>query len=303
MKRSFTFLMTYVAIFTIAFGCDSNFMTDDFDDLSEKIKAKNTGSGGGPISPGGSEEEGNQGTPGTGNVNLACGNVLPNGFQCIASQSGASTTTTYKIPELVGAWDSKDFDFCVSYSSDGTGVITYKASGFSPGSVQNIKWGAMVNSKGELIKSNAGTIYIVHQSTGSTPVDSQIAVLSFKQSTKQWYGFDLVPVSSCGGVASGKGTIMVWCSLPEYGFPNGHNVINVSISSVGGTGYVSAGQYKSAPACGATYCYTREVTPGEHRVSGKIYFIKPLGGEAPPPYSTSKTVTVYANQCTTVDLQ
>jgi hypothetical protein len=38
----------------------------------------------------------------------------------------------------------------------------------------------MVNLKGEPLKSNVGTIYIVRKSTSSTEVDPQIATLSLK---------------------------------------------------------------------------------------------------------------------------
>ena len=302
MKKKFTASITYLVILLIAFGCNSDFMTDDFDDLSQKIKEKEIKSvdvDPSNVGPGTVTDPGNGGTE-----NLVCGTSMAAGFQCIKSSTGASTTTTYNIKELIGSWDSKDFDFCVSYASNGTGVITYKASGFSPGSVQNIKWGAMVNSKGELLKSNAGTIYVVHQSTGSTPVDSQIALLSFKQSTKQWFGFDLVSVASCGSVvAAAKGTIMVWTSVPKNGFPYGYNVMTVNISTIAGFGYVDGGYYTTAPSCGSQYCYTREIAPGQHQVSGVIYYIKPLVGETPPTYKKSKTVTVYANQCTKVDLR
>ena len=142
-------------------------------------------------------------------LNLSCGASMPSGFQCI-SAAGNSTTTTYDVPELFGSWDSDDFDFCVKYNSDGTGTITYKPSAFVQGNVQRIKWGAMVNSKGELLVSGQGTNYIAHESLDGTPVDAQITLLSFKRSTKQWYGFDLVSVSSCptvtGGGTGGTGT-------------------------------------------------------------------------------------------------
>lgn len=130
-------------------------------------------------------------------LSLSCGSTLPANFQCIKGPTGLSTTTTYKIPEVWGAWNSNSYDFCVTYSSNGTGIIRYKPSGLSSGSTQNIKWGAMVNSKGELLVSSAGSIMIVHQSTSSTPVDPQIASLTFFRSSATWYGFDLKKVSSC----------------------------------------------------------------------------------------------------------
>jgi hypothetical protein len=144
------------------------------------------------------EDEADPGSGGSPSLNLTCSSgSLPTNFQCIKGPTGLSTTTTYKIPEVIGSWNSDDYDFCVTYSSNGTGVIKYKPSSFSPGSTQNIKWGAMVNSKGELLISSVGTVMIVHQSTSSTPVDPQIVGLSFLRSTKQWYGFDLKKVSSC----------------------------------------------------------------------------------------------------------
>ena len=210
---------------------------------------------------------------GSGSMNLSCGSSMPGGYQCIRA-GGASTTTTYNIPELVGYWDSNDFDFCVKYSSNGTGVITYKPSAFVSGSTQNIKWGAMVNSKGELLKSNVGTIYIVHESTSGTPVDPQIASLSFKQSTKQWYGFDLVPVASCGTTtatpSSGQG--MFWTASDQNCGP-----ITVTIN---GQSKTITSYYSSVtPSCGANGCanfslpagtYSYKATCSSYQWSGSI---------------------------------
>jgi hypothetical protein len=143
------------------------------------------------------DEDPGSGSGGSSSLNLSCSGTMPTSYQCIKGPTGLSTTTTYKIPELYGSWNSNDYDFCVTYASNGTGVIRYKPSGLSPGSTQNIKWGAMVNSKGELLVSSVGTISVVHQSTSSTPVDPQIVMLTFYRSTSQWYGFDLKKVSSC----------------------------------------------------------------------------------------------------------
>jgi len=133
---------------------------------------------------------------------LSC-DSMPSGFQCL-SAAGQTTTTTYKVPEIIGYWNSDDFDFCVQYKSDGTGKITYKASGFSPGSTIPIKWGAMVTSTGDFYSSN-GELRILHESTNGTPVDIQIALLTFLPNQEQFYGYDLVPVSSCGTANPGTG--------------------------------------------------------------------------------------------------
>lgn len=177
---------------------------------------------------------------------LTCGSSLSSPFQCI-SAAGKSTLTTYKIPELYGCWDSKDFDFCVKYNSDGTGLITFKPSAFVSGSTQKIKWGAMVNSKGELLLSNAGTIYIAHESLQGS-LDPQIALLSFKQSTKQWYGFDLVSVGSCGTVSGGGGTTggtgnVIFYTQTDHGC----GPITVKINNQ--TGSIN-NYYSSTPDCG-----------------------------------------------------
>jgi hypothetical protein len=176
---------------------------------------------------------------------LTCGESLSMPFQCI-STSGKSTVTTTKIPELIGCWDSDDFDFCVKYNSDGTGLITYKASGLSPGSTQRIKWGAMVKSNGDLLLSNVGTIYIAHESLEGS-IDPQIALLSFKQSTKQWYGFDLKPVGKCatvsgGGSTGGKGNIIFWTKTDL-----GCGSITVTINNQSG---VINKYFNASPACG-----------------------------------------------------
>lgn len=108
--------------------------------------------------------------------------------------------------------------------------------------------------------------------------------------------------SGSGGSATpSKGTLMVWSDVPEYGFKYGFNGINVSISS--GTNDFSTvygGHYTSAPSCGATYCYTKDLEPGTYTVTGKIYPLQPLTGPKPPNYTVNHTVTVVANQCTKV---
>lgn len=107
----------------------------------------------------------------------------------------------------------------------------------------------------------------------------------------------------CGGSSTSKGTIMVWSNAPSYGFTYNFDVMNVSISSVSGTGTISAGMYTSAPACGSSGCLTKELAPGQYTVTGKIYPLKPISGPTPPTYTTSLTVTVVANQCTKVLLK
>ncbi|QBN19911.1 hypothetical protein [Flavobacterium nackdongense] len=104
---------------------------------------------------------------------------------------------------------------------------------------------------------------------------------------------------SCGGggsTTSGKGTIMVWSDVPAYGFKYNFNGIYVDID--GSTGTVYGGHYTSAPSCGATYCYTKEVAVGTYVVVGKVYPLKPLSGPTPPTYTVSHTVKVEANLCT-----
>lgn len=107
-----------------------------------------------------------------------------------------------------------------------------------------------------------------------------------------------------GTTPPAKGSIIVWTNMTEYGWPQGFNGMGVTVSSVGGIGStIYGGRYTSAPECGATYCYTVKVDPGQHTVYGKIYFLKQLDGTTPPPYSTSKTVTVASNQCVSVMLR
>ena len=107
--------------------------------------------------------------------------------------------------------------------------------------------------------------------------------------------------SSCGSSGGGTGQFMAWTSVPEYGFPNGWNVMQMSVSGKSGT--ISGGHYTSAPSCGATYCFNGSLSPGQYTITGKITFLKLLDGTTPAPYTTSKSITIYANQCTTVHFQ
>lgn len=214
---------------------------------------------------------------------LTCGSSLPSPYQCI-SAAGQSTITTTKIPELIGCWDSDGFDFCVKYNSDGTGLITYKPSAFVQGSTQRIKWGAMVKTNGDLLLSNAGTIYIVHESLEGS-IDPQIAMLSFKQSTKQWHGYDLKSVSNCtsvpsgGGGGGGNGNIAFWTASDI-----GCGKITVKIADKSGT---ITSYHTSSPACGA---------------SGAANFSLPAGNYTFTAECTDykwgpKSITITAGQC------
>jgi hypothetical protein len=212
---------------------------------------------------------------------LTCGSSLSSPFQCI-SASGKSTLTTYQIPELYGCWDSKDFDFCVKYNADGTGLITFKPSAFVSGSTQKIKWGAMVNSKGELLVSNMGTIYIAHESLQGS-LDPQIALLSFKKSTKQWYGFDLVSVGSCGTVSGGGGTsntgnIIFWTQTDH-----GCGPITVTINNQSGS---INSYYGAAPACGANGGANFTLPAGNYSYTAKC-----------AKYQWGSSITITAGGC------
>lgn len=223
---------------------------------------------------------------------LTCGSTLEKPFQCI-SAAGKSTITTYDIPELIGCWDSDDFDFCVKYNSDGTGVITYKPSAFVKGSTQNIKWGAMVNSKGELLLSNVGTVYIAHESLQGS-LDPQIALLSFKRSTKQWSGFDLVSIGECkpisggggGNTPGGTGNVVMWTKSDQ-----GCGTIKVTINGQSNniTQYFSNG----SPACGQAGGATFNLPAGEYNFTAECSKYK----WGPTPF------TITAGSCLKMELK
>lgn len=104
--------------------------------------------------------------------------------------------------------------------------------------------------------------------------------------------------SSCSTVTP-PGQLMLWTNMTSYGFPCGFNALIVEIygqSLSGNTIY--GGYYTSAPACGATYCYTKTLAPGSYTVRGRIYAF----GSCPNYFTNTKTVTVYSNQCTKVVL-
>ncbi|TDO24073.1 hypothetical protein [Pedobacter duraquae] len=178
---------------------------------------------------------------------LTCGSSLPSRYQCI-SAAGKSTITSYNIPELIGCWDNDGNDFCIEYKSDGTGIITSKPSTFVTASTATFKWGAMVDSKGKLLLSNVGTIYIAHQATQGS-FDPQLALLSFKQSTKQFYGYNMSAIAKCATVSgggtgtTGTGNIIFWINS-DLGCGN----ITVSVSGKSATINKS---FSASPACGA----------------------------------------------------
>lgn len=221
---------------------------------------------------------------------LTCGSVLEKPFQCI-SAAGKSTLTTYDIPELIGCWDSDNFDFCVKYNSDGTGLITFKPSAFVNGSTQKIKWGAMVNSKGELILSNAGTIYIAHESLEGS-LDPQIALLSFKRSSKQWFGFDLVSVGACQTVSGGgsgpvgtKGDIIFWTKSDQ-----GCGTIKVNVNGQSNT---ITQFFGVTPQCGQTGGASFNLPPGNYNFTAECTKYK----WGPTPF------TITAGTCLKLELK
>lgn len=222
---------------------------------------------------------------------LTCGSTLEPPFQCI-SGAGKSTITTYDIPELIGCWDSDDFDFCIQYIKGGTGVITYKPSAFVKGSTQKIKWGAMVNSKGELILSNAGTVYIAHESLQGS-LDPQIAMLSFKRSTKQWAGFDLVAIGECkaptsggGTTVGGKGNIVFWTKSDQ-----GCGTIKVTIN--GQSNNITQYFANGSPACGQAGAASFELPAGQYTFSAECSKYK----WNPTPF------TITAGECLKMELK
>jgi len=220
---------------------------------------------------------------------LTCGSSLVAPFQCI-SAAGKSTLTTTKIPELHGYWNSDSYDFCVNYKSDGTGTITYKPSAFTKGSTQKIKWGAMVNSKGELLLSNSGTLYIAHESLEGS-LDPQIALLSFKQSTKQWFGFDLKSVSSCptvtggGSTATGGNGNVIFYTKSDLSCGN----ITVMISNQSGT---ISRFINGIPACGDNTGANFSLPAGNYTFSAECSKFK---WPATP-------ITITAGQCFKMEL-
>ncbi|SFT01380.1 hypothetical protein [Sphingobacterium wenxiniae] len=139
-------------------------------------------------------------------LSLSCGSVLPSGYQCISPITGAKHLANYHISELYGTWHSEDFGFCVQYSGDGTGKIITIAKGLHPGAEMNIKWGVMVNGDGSYAQSDGnGSVRVIHEGIGE-PIDPQIAMLTFRLSTKQFYGFDLLRVGSCPKGSGGNGS-------------------------------------------------------------------------------------------------
>ena len=104
--------------------------------------------------------------------------------------------------------------------------------------------------------------------------------------------------SSCSTSPPATGQLMIWTNAPTNGFPCGFNSLNVDIYGVvlnGNTIY--GGYYTTAPSCGATYCYTKNLAPGNYTVRGYNYA---FGTTCAAYYTNPKTVTVYSNQCTKV---
>ncbi|TDQ80150.1 hypothetical protein [Sphingobacterium yanglingense] len=233
------------------------------------------------------------------NKEFRCGTTLPIGYQCI-SFGGESAPTTYDIPELIGYWDENISDFCIQYKSDGTGVITFKASAFTKATTQRIKWGALITSKGAVETSNTGIIRIVHQSLEGS-LDPQIALLAFKRSTKEWYGYDLKRVAACGTGNSGNGGSDGNGSGNTNAYPSGSGAIsfwtktdlgcgNITVS-IGGQSKLISQYFGTMPNCGADGTATFILPAGNYTFSGSCVNI-----------TWNSTVTISAGVCTRMQL-
>lgn len=231
------------------------------------------------------------------NKEYRCGTTLPAGYQCI-SFAGESAPTTFEIPELIGYWDENTSDFCIQYKSDGTGVITFKASAFIKATTQRIKWGALITSKGAVETSSAGTIRIVHQALEGS-LDPQIALLTFIRPSKTWYGYDLKRVAACGTGSSGDGNSDGDGDNNPY--PSGSGALsfwtqtdlgcgNITVS-IGGQSKLISQYFGTIPTCGADGTGTFVLPAGNYTFSGSCVNT-----------TWNSTVTISPGVCTRMQL-
>jgi hypothetical protein len=157
MKKNSLYIF---ALSIILISCAKKSM-DDFEILKDKIA--NDGSSSGK------------------NVKYVCDGIttLPTGFQCLTNSGGAKAPFRYTETKVLGSWSSADYDVCITYKSDGTGVARFKGGIGFPTTSKNIKWGIMVASDGKEVMAAAGRWYIMHEGIG----DPQIELMSYNYST------------------------------------------------------------------------------------------------------------------------
>jgi hypothetical protein len=155
----------YLLIIVISFvGCKKQ-SVEDFGIIEGKFNGTDGGASG----------NGN----GSGSLKLVCGGSnLPSGFHCLTNSGGATAPHSYQEKLHLGNWHSSDYDICISYNSDGTGVVRYGPSGFGGGgtTVVNIKWGILVNSDGSRVNATANHYYITHEGIE----DPQVEMLTYR---------------------------------------------------------------------------------------------------------------------------
>jgi len=150
-----------LVLISACLGCTKKSL-EDFDIIEGKITGTSGGTAGG-----------------NGNLNLVCGSgSLPTGYHCLTNSGGASAPHSYQEALHLGNWHSSNYDVCISYNSNGTGIARFKAPTLGGGStsVVNIKWGILVNSDGSRVKATDNHYYITHQGIG----DPQIEMLTYR---------------------------------------------------------------------------------------------------------------------------
>ncbi len=108
MRRTFTGLSAYLIIVFIALGCNSDFMYDDLDDLSEKIKAKDK------VDPG----------PGAGACPIGVWKALACSGKYTILRFNSNGTGAFERPDCNGICTNLIFNFKYTISGS-TATLTY----------------------------------------------------------------------------------------------------------------------------------------------------------------------------------
>lgn len=119
---------------------------------------------------------------GGGTGTFVCPGALPSGYQCVDLPDGRQAPVKFALPNgPTGPWTNGGLDLCIDYKATGVSDQTFGAGiGGGPTSASG-KWGALVNTHGELVLGGGTVMYIF---TGVK--DAQVALQNWDTATGGW---------------------------------------------------------------------------------------------------------------------
>lgn len=130
----------------------------------------------------------------TGPYDCAHGSV-PDDAHCFEFQ-GQQRAFRYSLADIAGFWSSTEFETCIAYSADGTGVFHYWGIvGSVPRDDSSVKWGVWVDADGDPVVGGDGRPVVVNHLDTGPALDRRLVGLGYDQTSG--FGGDFIQVSTC----------------------------------------------------------------------------------------------------------